>query len=142
MIDTSITEGVAIAVHTRLTASLMVKNRLGDPARIYDAVPEDPVFPYLTYGDMRAEDQSGDRLSVTCHSLTLHIWSRYAGRAETFAIISAVTSALEETPLSLGSGADLFVAIPYVDVMRAPGGRTLHGLIRLKVYHRILAASS
>jgi hypothetical protein len=132
---------IAKALHNRLAAHLMVQHRLGDPPRLYDAAPEDPVFPYLTYGDMRSEDNSGDGVRLIRHTVTLHIWSRYAGRTEVIEIISAVTRALEEMPLSV-VGNDLSVGIPYVDVLRAPDGRTLHGLIRLNIYDQTLEAAS
>lgn len=136
----SMNADVAKAVHNRLSTHLAVQQKLGDPARAYDAAPEDPVFPYLTYGDMRSEDQSGDGVFRFRHIMTLHLWSRYAGRAEVMDIISAVSGALHETPLSLAGGSEASAVIPYTDILRAADGRTLHGLIRLHLYSQNLGA--
>lgn len=136
MINTDMAAEAARAVHARLASHVAVKTWLGDPARLYDTAPEDPVFPYLTYGDIRTEDKGGDGVQATCHTMNLHIWSRYGGRSETIAAMAAVTSALEDTPLTADGGAELIVTIPYTDVLRAPDGRTRHGLIRVKVYSR------
>ena len=50
MRDTQILEETMQALHNRLSTHLGVLNVLGDPARLYDSPPEDPVFPYMTYG--------------------------------------------------------------------------------------------
>ena len=60
MID--LTRDVAKAVHNRLSTDVGILSILGDPARLYDSAPEDPVFPYLTYGPMRSEDEGGDNV--------------------------------------------------------------------------------
>lgn len=142
MSDTILSAAIAKAVHNRLSTHLGMQNHLGDPPRLYDSAPEDPVYPYLTYGDVRAEDESADGLRITCHRLTLHIWSRYAGRSETFDILAAVSSALEQSPISVPLADDICVAIPYVDILRAPDGRTLHGLIRVNIRSRRFEAGS
>ena len=62
--------------------------------------------------------------------MTLHIWSRYAGRAEVMEVLSAVTTALEDAPLNLTGIALARAQVTYTDIFRAPDGQTLHGLIR------------
>ena len=134
MIDSAMPGRVAKAIHNRLSTDLGVQAELGDPPRLYDSAPEDPIFPYLTYGDMKSEDEGGDGVSLARHSITLHIWSRYSGRAEVFDVIDAVGHALEGAPISLEQGQVVISAIPYMDVIRARDGRTLQGLIRLNIY--------
>ena len=64
---------------------------------------------------------------LTRHTMTLHVWSRYDGRAEVFDVLDALTRALEDMPITLPSGHAIITTIPYQDVMRASDGRTLHG---------------
>jgi len=124
---------LAKAIHSGLSDNLAVKSVLGETPRLYDNPPEDPVFPYLTYGPMRSEDIGGDESPLTAHTVSLHIWSRYRGRAEIMTCLSAVAGALEGTNLQL-TGAHLVSAnIVYIDNFQAPDGRTLHGLIRMKI---------
>ena len=121
---------ISKAVHARLSADVLVQGQLGNPPRLYDSSPEDPVFPYLTYGPMRSEDISADGAIIQSHTMTLHIWSRYAGRAEVMEVLSAVTTALEDAPLNLTGIALARAQVTYTDIFRAPDGQTLHGLIR------------
>jgi len=123
---------IAKAVHNVLSDNMTVKAALGDSPRLYDSPPEDPVFPYLTYGPMRSEDNSGDGAVITNHVMTLHIWSRYGGRAEVLGVLQAVTGALEAS-LSLPSIHVARSRVIYTDIFRAPDGQTLHGLIRFSV---------
>lgn len=134
MKDVRALEDVMQALHNRLSTHLSVLNVLGDPARLYDSPPEDPEFPYMTYGTLKAEDRSGDGLAQYKHSISLHLWSRYAGRWEVFEMVEAISDALEDTPLSLPSGQEVIVTNAFLDVLRASDGRTFHGLLRVHLY--------
>ena len=130
-------EGLAKSVHAVLRDNPAVRYALGGandaPPRLYDAAPEDPVYPYLTYGALRSEDIGADDTPLANHQMTLHLWSRYTGRAEVLGLLSKVTHALQAETLTTAAE-DLsirsVVAI-YSDVLRAPDGRTQHGLLRL-----------
>lgn len=124
---------LAKAIHSTLSANIAVQSILGNPPRLYDHPPEDPVYPYLSYGPMRSEDIGGDTSPMTAHSLTLHIWSRYSGRAEVLNGLSAVSGGLETENISLSTGKLISSHIVFTDNFRAPDGRTLHGIIRLHV---------
>lgn len=133
MTDYNQSQSVAKAVHSALSNDMIVQSLLGEPARLYDHFPEDPVYPYLTYGPMRSEDKGGDANSVTSHSLTLHIWSRYEGRAEILRCISAISSVLESDDLALEGAHCVSTHVVFSDSFRAPDGRTLHGIVRLNI---------
>ncbi|WP_409433484.1 DUF3168 domain-containing protein [Litorimonas sp. RW-G-Af-16] len=125
---------LAKLVHAVLSADQTLQTLLGDPPRLYDAAPEDPVYPYLTYGPLRSSDDSGDGVSLSNHQMSLHIWSRYAGRAEVFTLLSHVENALLSARGQSSENARISRAtVIYADVMRATDGRTLHGLLRLSL---------
>ena len=124
---------VSKAIHALLSEDLGVQAALGTPPRLYDNPPEDPVFPYLTYGLMRSEDISADGAVMSAHTLTLHIWSRYGGRAQVMEVLAAVTSALQSGELSLPDINLARAQVSYTDIFRAPDGLTLHGLIRFSL---------
>ncbi len=134
MINPAQAKDLAKAVHGRLAGHTGIHAVLGDPPRLYDSPPEDPVFPYLTYGDMRSEDLSGDGIGVMTHAFSLHLWSRYAGRSEVLDCVTLVAGALSSEPLPLEGGEVGLPIILYTDVLRAADGRTLHGLIRVKCH--------
>ncbi len=127
---------LAKAVHAVLLDNPAVRFALGgtvdEPPRLYDAAPEDPVFPYLTYGALRSEDIGADATPLASHQMTLHLWSRYTGRAEVLSLLSQVSHALQADALSAAGDVSIRSAVAiYSDVLRAPDGRTQHGLLRL-----------
>ena len=130
-------EGLAKAVHAVLRDNPAVRFALGgaadEPPRLYDAAPEDPVYPYLTYGTLRSEDIGADDTPLASHQMTLHLWSRYMGRAEVLGLLRKVNYALLADVLTAASD-DLSirsVTAIYSDVLRAPDGRTQHGVLRI-----------
>ncbi|MGJ8562212.1 MAG: DUF3168 domain-containing protein [Alphaproteobacteria bacterium] len=124
----------AKAVHNRLSTDIGVQNLLGHPPRLYDMAPEDPEFPYLTYGDLRCEEAGGDGVKRSVQKTSLHVWSRYAGRTEVLDILAQISAAFEAAPLTLEGGETARCVVPYLDVLRAADGRTLHGVLRLNIY--------
>ena len=127
---------LALAVHLVLRDDPAVQYALGGangaPPRLYDAAPEDPVFPYLTYGALRSEDIGADDTPLAAHQMTLHLWSRYAGRAEVLGLLSQVAHALRADLLTAaGTLSVRSVNAVYSDVLGAADGRTKHGLLRL-----------
>lgn len=133
MTDFNAVTDVARALHNMLSGDLRVQDALGKPARLYDHAPEDPVFPYLTYGPMRSEDNSADGARLTVHLITLHVWSRYTGRAEALGLMGTIASVLTDAPMPLTNAALVNRHIIYTDIFRASDGLTLHGILRLRV---------
>ncbi|KIX79116.1 hypothetical protein SF23_02570 [Streptomyces sp. MBRL 10] len=86
------------AVYTRLT---------GDPALaalitgVYDHVPEDVVFDYVTIGEATEipDNRHGGFGRQT--TITLHVWSRYRGHARGLQIAARVTALLDHQPLTI-----------------------------------------
>ena len=123
---------LAAAVRAGAMADAGVKALLGDPARIYDDPPPDPVFPYVSLG--RVESRASDAASVNAieHALTLHVWSRYGGRAEALDVVAALRTALHNAPLTVSGRTLVFLFAQFADVFRSGDGRTTHGILRLR----------
>jgi len=133
MTDASAMRDVALAVHAMLADDNGIKTQLGDPPRLYDDVPANPQYPYLTYGAARMRDVSADGAKITEHVLTLHIWSRYQGRLEALDALSFVTGALETGDLDVTGREVVRVQTLYADVLRTTSHITLHGIIRVRI---------
>ena len=133
MSDFNAVTDVSRALHAALAGDIRITDALGDPARLYDDPPEDPIFPYLTYGPIRSEDNSVDSARLTAHLITLHIWSRYTGRAEALALMGTIASVLSDAPMELTAATLVNRHIIYTDIFRASDGLTLHGIVRLRV---------
>lgn len=132
----SVAKGPAIIaniLHQFFTQDPIVKNLFGTPPRIYDYTPEDPVYPYMTYGTVRSEDRSADEAEILSHTVTLHLWSRYSGRAEVLDLLATLSERFDAISADQGDYKINGLNVLYVDVFRARDNRTQHGLIRLSV---------
>lgn len=123
---------LAAAIHQAAIADTGVQALLGDPARVYDEPPSDPVFPYVTLGrvETAARDASGS--PTLEHALTLHAWSRYGGRAEAIDVIAALRERLHNAALAVTGRRLVLLLAQFSDVFRSGDGRTTHGVLRLR----------
>jgi hypothetical protein len=119
------------AIHDALVADGGLLAVLGG-ARVYDEVPQDAVFPYVTLGDARIADASTATEAGLEHRLTLHAWSRQGGHRQAHEIAGALLQALDDAPLAL-DGHDLVdLRFALADIRREADGRTYHALLRFR----------
>lgn len=82
------------AVVTVLSRDPVLQKNIGNPPRLYDAVPRTPAFPYLVLADDR-ESAWDDSAGCGCeHHITLHVFSQAGGRREVKLIAAAAIAAL------------------------------------------------
>lgn len=121
------------ALRARAGADAGVKAVLGDPARLYDEPPADVVFPYATLGRMEHRILDAAAAETTLeHGVTLHVWSRYGGKAEALEGVAALRQALHNAPLSVEGRRLVLLLVQFTDVFRSGDGRTTHGVLRLR----------
>jgi hypothetical protein len=118
------------ALRTAALADSGVQALIG--ARFYDEPPPDAVFPYVTLA--RIENRTVDSSDVEAieHMITLHAWSRYAGRAEALDVIGALRAALHDAPLAVTGRRLVFLFAQFADVFRSGDGQTTHAVLRLR----------
>jgi hypothetical protein len=99
---------------------------------MYDDPPPNVVFPYVTLGrvESRPVDASGG--DAVEHAMTLHVWSRHGGRAETLEIIGALRAALHDASPPVAGRMLVFLFAQFADVFRSGDGLTTHGVLRLR----------
>ncbi|HVY13512.1 MAG TPA: DUF3168 domain-containing protein [Alphaproteobacteria bacterium] len=121
------------AVFDTLLNNAALQALIGNPARLYDLVPPDALFPYITLGDVVLRDFDVKDRTGFEQTLLLHAWSRYRGRKEVKSIMQAVYDALHRASLSV-SGADA-VSIQFLNaaVSAQNDGLTLHGVMRFRL---------
>jgi len=120
------------AIRTAAMGAAEVKAHLGDAARFYDDPPADPVFPYVTLGRMESRPADASGAAALEHVVTLHVWSRYGGRAEALGVIAALRAALHDAPIEVNGRKLIFLFVSFTDVFRSGDGRTTHGVMRLR----------
>lgn len=121
---------LAAAIRDALLADEGVGALLG--ARLYDAPPLDPVFPYLTLGRLESRPVDTSESAAIEHAVTLHVWSRYGGRAEALDCIGALRGALHDSALNIEGRRLVLLYVVFTDVFRSGDGRTTHGVLRLR----------
>lgn len=118
------------AIFECLTTDIGVSGFVG--ARIYDAVPGDTGFPYLTLGEAQVEDWSAGEAEGREHWLSMNVYSRSGGRAEVKAIMGAVHRALHDAALTLDGYALINMRFQSAETRRESDGTTWRGTIRFR----------
>lgn len=118
------------ALRNALLADAPATALVGD--RIYDDPPPDVVFPYVTLGRVETRPSDAAANAALDHAVTLHVWSRYGGRAEALDVIAALRAALHNAPLALDDHRLVLLLATFADVFRSSDGRTTHGVLRLR----------
>ena len=119
------------AVQAALLADPALRAALGGP-RVYDTAPREAAFPYVTLGDARITDTSGDDAPLQEHQLTLHAWSRQGGHREAHIITGALLQALDDAPLSPAGHRLVNLRFAIADIRREADGRTYHAVVRFR----------
>jgi hypothetical protein len=117
-----------VALYNRLKNDVAISAK----AKVYDAVPDTTVFPYITLGEdtvIPYDSKTFDGEEIT-H--TLHVWSQYKGKKEVKEIMSLIIEAVIKSPLSLDGG--FFVEFTRVDFMQVfdDPSDIKHGVIRFR----------
>ncbi|MGD9966975.1 MAG: DUF3168 domain-containing protein [Hyphomonadaceae bacterium] len=100
--------------------------------RFYDEPPPEAAFPYVTIGRVESKPIDAAERDGLEHAVTLHVWSRYGGRAEALALIAALRACLHNAPLSIDGRRLVLLFAQFTDVFRSGDGRTTHGVLRLR----------
>jgi len=100
--------------------------------RIFDAVPRGSAFPYIVIGDDKESDWSTATEPGSSHALTIHIWSRAAGRRETRLAAEAVIAALNGAALALSGHTLIDLRWLESESSRESDGETVHAQLRFK----------
>lgn len=119
------------ALHAHLVADPGVLAAIGG-ARIFGDVPRGAAYPYVTFGITSDRDWSTATEGGSEHILTLHVWSRAAGRRESDAILDAVGAALHDAAPTLAGHRLVNLRREHSEVRRDPDGETYHGLVRFR----------
>lgn len=99
---------------------------------VHDLVEEDLVFPYITIGapttlNIETRTSYSEEISITIHS-----WSVYGGKKESYNLLNAVAQAIGKGLSIEGPFKLVDVAYPTLQVIDDVDPRIKHGLARFK----------
>ncbi len=99
---------------------------------VFDMPPQDQPLPYVSIGDDVVVDYSTKDVAASEHRISIHIWSRKAGRQEAKQLMALVQNALA-APLTL-TGFKL-ISLRFLQAINLvdPDGLTHHGVIEFRV---------
>ena len=119
------------ALYQTLSADSALTTLLGG-FRIYDHVPQGSQYPYVTIGENIARDWSTASSSGAEHQLTLHIWSKAAGRKQAHEIMTVLSNLLHDENLMLNAHVLVNLRLLFSEVRRDPDGKIFHGIMRFR----------
>jgi hypothetical protein len=103
--------------------------------RIYDQVPAQPVFPYVTVGDVQVLPDKADCIDGSETFPQVDVWTRSTGYPETKQIATDVLAALDDQPLDVDGFNLVVFEFTEVRYLRDPDGLTRHGVL---TFHGLL----
>jgi len=118
------------AVFATLTASEAVTAAVG--ARVFDAVPRETAFPYITLGDGGESNWDTATAQGSQHSLAVHVWSRAGGHQEVKLAAEAVREALDGAALTLDGHTLIDLRYLSADFAREADGETFRATLKFR----------
>jgi len=119
------------AIFTALTGSTALINYLGG-AKIYDDIPEQTSFPYVTIGQSFMADWSTASDQGREHLFRVHVWSRDSGSTESQVIAEEIISVLHDAALILQDNVLVTLRFLSSDTLRDRDGKTHHSILRFR----------
>jgi hypothetical protein len=120
------------AIFATLSTSDDVKDVVGDPARVFDAVPRAAAFPYIVIGDDHQNDWSTATEPGSEHLIAVHVWSRADGRKEAKLVAEAVRGALDGASLSLSGQTLIDLRHQATEYFSESDGETIQAVLRFR----------
>lgn len=118
------------AVYAALAADAPLTALIG--TALHDHVPQNAAFPFAVIDQTQLRDWSTGTERGSEHVLMLHVWSRYDGKREAYAIADAMREVLDGAELTLDDNRLITLAHQFSDLKRDPDGETYHGVLRFR----------
>ncbi|RWX71892.1 DUF3168 domain-containing protein [Mesorhizobium sp. M2A.F.Ca.ET.039.01.1.1] len=110
------------AIVARLKGVAAVTSLIGQ--RVYDTVPANPIFPYVTVGPMVELSDDADCIKGFDITFDINVWSRAVGFPEAERISDAVRIGILEPELALADNALVYLQHRQNVFSRDPDGLT------------------
>lgn len=123
--------GLQRALIAHLRADAPLRAVLGDPARIWDAAPDEPAFPHVLIGRCESRPVAADGGGVE-HVLTLSVISRFRGTEEARAVLAAVRLSLNDAALEADGVRTVNLRVAFADVFPGADGARTFAVLRVR----------
>lgn len=120
------------AIVTALKADPVLQALIGQ--RVYDQPPDNPQFPYVSYGPSDSIEDDADCIQTQDIFVQLDAWSRAVGFPEVKKIADAVRVALNDRDLPIQVNALVCLQHRQTRTLRDSDGITSHAAISLEAF--------
>ncbi|MEO1042132.1 MAG: DUF3168 domain-containing protein [Pseudomonadota bacterium] len=120
------------ALYTALTSDTDLQSILGVPARVYDSIPSDTIFPFVQIGAGQLFPYGGIDGGFE-HMIRITAFSRWGGRQECKAIADAVRAVLHNGSLTLEGHSLIQSRLIFEDHLRHREPDTYQGTMRYRL---------
>lgn len=100
---------------------------------VFDRPPQGSNFPYITIGDSTAKDVSNLGAVGSEHKMTLHVWSREGGRAQTATIMNRLYQLLHQGALTVNGHTLVIMQFTASSITLENDGVTYHGMLAFRI---------
>lgn len=119
------------AVYDTLLADTALAVEMGGAVRVYDSVPDNAIFPYLSIGSDQIVDNGTSCSNGSEAFVEVHVWSRAVGRVEAKKISGAVRAALD-MPLVITGHKVIVHGFQDARHLNDPDGITAHSVVSFR----------
>ena len=127
---TSASFSLQAAIFAALSADSTLQSLIG--ARLYDAVPQAPAFPYAVLGDDAETNWDTATEQGSEHIITVDVWSRGGGHKESKAIADAVRTVLDGAALTPPGQTLIDIRYQGAAFARADDGETYRATLKFR----------
>jgi hypothetical protein len=117
---------VQTGIFEALTAALA-------PVPVQDQAGPDQAYPYVTIGELVAEQSDTLNEQGSGIEMTVHVWSRQPGMQECQLLMARAKDALDRQRLPAPGFQWVDTIWEYAQTLRDPDGVTRHGILRFRV---------
>ena len=105
---------------------------IGAGLTIYDAVPDNADFPYVTIG--YAQESPDDTHTSRGRKIisTIHVWSRYPGAKEIKELTATIISTLDRASFTLPDWHHVYTLFDSATYLQDPDGITRHAVVEFR----------
>lgn len=118
---------IQVAVRTVLLADTQLT------ADVYDHVPEDATFPYITVGEATEVADNTHQTFGHQSTVTLHIWTKARSHKPGLEILQHVKRLLDRQPLDVDGRHTVQVRHEFAQTLRDPDPEIRHIPVRFRV---------
>lgn len=99
---------------------------------VYDHVPANAAYPYVTFGAAVERDIGGNAAPLCEHAVRISVWSKADSRVEIAQAAQDVADTLETAALTAGDHRIVNRVVEQVEIARDPKTRLYQAQIRLR----------